>query len=72
MYFTEMDLPQITEYCASLNDKERVAMLAAKECLGSSFNIASSNGFKAWSRSQPPILAKSVVPQSNIIPTPVV
>ena len=48
MYYVQMSLPEITEYCASLNDKERIAMQAAQECLGSSFNIENSNGFKAW------------------------
>jgi hypothetical protein len=40
----------VTEYMDQLSDIERKACAIAKDHLGSSFNIAKSNGFNDWAK----------------------
>jgi len=46
----EQEQQEINKYISQLDDIQKQAFEIAKEHLGTSFNIAKSNGFKEWKK----------------------
>jgi hypothetical protein len=49
----KVDVDNVDQYLAQLDDMQRKAMEIAKSHLGTSFNIKRSNGFIEWQKKHP-------------------